>query len=140
MLLRLLIGSKDAEKSALELNQAKMARGVAVTKQMLQSGGAMDIALLSTQVSDQVKFLAAIEDRAEIERRSLAYHREKNFLESDVTYDPQIKVRCEIPLGPNKFQIHCCPTKPDFKIATSSNEPCKVTEIIPTCPSSWSVT
>ena len=47
----------DAEKLALELNQAKMASGVAVTKQMLQSGGAMDIALLSTQVSDQPKIL-----------------------------------------------------------------------------------
>ena len=56
----------EAEKSAMELNQARIASGVAMAKQMLQSGGAVDVALLSTQVSDQLKFLASIEHRVEI--------------------------------------------------------------------------
>ena len=45
----------------------------------------------------------------------------------------------EIPLGLNKLQVRR-PTKPDIKITTSLNEPCKVTEIVPIDPSSWSVT
>ena len=130
----------DAEKSALELNLAKIASGVAVTKQMLQSGGAVDIALLSTQASDQLKFLTSIKDRAEIEMHASVYQRNENFLESDVDDDDVcVDAPCEIPLGLNKLQVHF-PIKPDIEITTSSNKPCKVAEIVPTGPSSWSVT
>ena len=129
----------DAEKLALELNLAKIASGVSVTKQMLQSGGAIDIALLSTQASDQLKFLASVEDRAEIEMHTLTYRRKENFLESDMVDDVCIDAPSEIPLGLNKLQVRF-PIKPDIEITTSSNEPCKVTEIVPTDPSSWSVT
>ena len=130
----------EAEKSGLVLNLAKIASGVAATKQMLQSGGAVDIALLSTQVSDQLKFLASIEDRAETEICALTYRRKENFLESDVVDEVCIDAPCEVPPGLNNLQVRRCPTKPDIKITTSLKEPCKVTEIVPTDPSSWSVT
>ena len=129
----------DAEKSALELNKAKIASGVAITKQMLQSGGAVDIALLTTQASDQLRLLASTEHGAKIEMCALTYHRKTNFLESDVMCSAHVDAPCEIPLGLNKLQVNCL-IKPEIEITTSSNKPCKVMEVVPTSRSSWSVT